>query len=378
MKTLDRYILRLFLTNLVILFAVAVGLIVLLDLITNFDEFVQAAQRLGGSGIGRAWSLVVIAFDFYGPMVFLLYVYMVGLLPIGAAGFTFATLIRNRELVAMMAGGVSLHRVAMPVLVIGFVANVAMIADQEFILPAMASKLGRSRAEIKVGEIRSTPIRMMRDGNGALFTAASFDPKNQMMTNVAVLIREDLGSGRFGRATERISATQALWDAERHGWQFVDGYAIQRNVDADAATSLTARPRREVEFLASDLSPIAIMLNKRAAFRSLLSLRQLSQLIRNSGAIDIAEMQRIRHSRFSMVVVNMLILIMGTPFFLLRAPSNMLAQSVKAAVTCVGAWAGGFVMMQIAPGSMPPALVAWMPVVFYLPMAVYMMDTVET
>jgi lipopolysaccharide export LptBFGC system permease protein LptF len=120
------------------------------------------------------------------------------------------------------------------------------------------------------------------------------------------------------------------------------------------------------------------MLNKRASFRSLLSLRQLSELIHNSGAIDIAEMQRIRHSRFSMVVVNMLILIMGVPYFLLRAPSNMLAQSVKAAITCVGAWAGGFVMMQIAPGSLPPALVAWLPVVFYLPMAVYMMDTVET
>lgn len=378
MKTLDRYILRLFLTNLVILFAVVVGLIVLLDLITNFDEFVQAAQRLGGSGLQRAWSLVLIAVDFYGPMVFLLYVYMIGLLPVGAAGFTFTALIRNRELVAMMAGGVSLHRVALPILVVGFVANVAMIADQEFMLPAMASKLGRTRAEIKVGEIRSTPIRMMRDGNGALFTAASFDPKNQMMTNVAVLIREDLGGGRYGRATERISATQALWDEQRQGWQFVDGYAIQRNVEAMAGASLAARPRREVEFMPSDLSPIAIMLHKRAAFRSLLSLQQLSQLINSSGAIDVAEMQLIRHSRFSMVVVNMLILMMGVSYFLLRAPSNMLMQSVKAAVTCVGAWAGGFVMMQIAPGSLPPALVAWMPVVFYLPMAVYLMDTVET
>jgi len=378
MTTLDRYILKLFITNLVILFVVMVGLIVLLDLISNFDEFVQAAQRTEGGSLTRAWTTIKVAADFYGPMVFLFYVYMVGLLPVGAAGFTMATLIRNRELIAIMAGGISLHRVAMPILIVGFGANMLMIANQEFVLPSLAQKLGRSRSDIKVGEIRKTPIQMMRDGSGALFTAAAFDLSDQELQQPRILIRERLEGGGFGRAVERISATQAFWDEQAGGWQLVDGYAIQRTSQGQTRASLTARPKREIAFLESDLDPVSIMLNRRSSFRNLLSLTQLSQLIESSGAVDIGELQRIRHSRFSLVVINMLILIMGVPLFLMRAPGNMLTQSVKAAVLCVGAWASGFIMLQIAPGSLPPALVAWMPVVFYLPMAVYMMDTVET
>ncbi|MBI1369467.1 MAG: LptF/LptG family permease [Planctomycetes bacterium] len=378
MRTLDRYILRLFLMNLVILFAVMIGLIILLDLITNFDEFVQAAQRIEGGWWAHAWGVMNAMVDFYGPILFLLFVYLVGLPPVGAAGFTLAALIRNRELVAMMAGGISLHRVALPILVVGFAANVLMVADQELVLPAMAQKLGRTRAEIKLGQIRQTPIRLMPDGNGSLFTAAKFDLEHNTLHQVSILRRQKIDDARFGRATERISAAQAIWDDKNKGWQLENGYGLMNDLGTDNRSPFAERKPVEVNFIASDLDPISIMLNKRAEFRKLLSLRQLTELIHSSGAVDVADLERIRHSRFSLPVINMLILMMGVPFFLVRAPANLLRQSIKAAVVCIGAWASGFIMLQIAPGALPPAAIAWMPVAMYLPMAFYRMDTVET
>lgn len=378
MTTLDRYILRNFLVNLIILFAVMVLLIVMLDLITNFDEFVQAAQRVHGGSLTRAWAIIRIAVDFYGPMVFLLYVYMIGLLPVGAAGFTLASLIRNRELVAIMAGGISLRRVAMPILVMGFIANVGMVADQEFALPAMAAKLGRARSDIKLGELRHYSIQLMRDGSGALFTCAAFDFEHKSMKNVTILVRQKLDDGRYGRASQRITATQAVWDDNRHGWQLIDGYAIERELADRPRTSLTAHPHHEIDFYATDLSPLSIILNVKSSFRNLLSMSQLTQLIHSSGAVNIAELRLIRQSRVSLLVINMLILMMGVSYFLLRAPANLLKQSIKCAIVCVGAWASGFIMLQISPGSLPPALIAWLPVVIYTPMAVYLLDVVET
>src|ERR1043165_8386447 len=102
MSILDRYISRQFLFNFVTLFVVIGGLYVLLDLIVNFDEFVKAAQRTESQGvIERAGETAYKIWDFYWPSMFQLYNYMAGLLPVGAAGFTLAGLVRNRELVAM-------------------------------------------------------------------------------------------------------------------------------------------------------------------------------------------------------------------------------------------------------------------------------------
>ena len=41
-------------------------------------------------------------------------------------------------------------------------------------------------------------------------------------------------------------------------------------------------------------------------------------------------------------------------------------------------WAGSFVMMQVGGGNIPPALGAWLPTVMYLPVALFMLDRIET
>ena len=109
MTTLDRYIIRQFLVNYLVLLAVLMSLIVLLDVIINLDELVEVG---GAADIGLAARIVSTAMrlvDFYLPMCLFFFVYVAGLVAILAAGFTLASLIRNRELVAMLAGGGSLE-----------------------------------------------------------------------------------------------------------------------------------------------------------------------------------------------------------------------------------------------------------------------------
>lgn len=387
MKTLDRYIIRQFLTNFAILFMVVVGLIVLLDLIINFDEFVQAGQKLEGGWMTRAVGVARIAAGFYGPMLFLFYDYLVGLLPLGAAAFTLAGLIRHRELLAMLAGGVSMHRIAMPILALGFAANVLMLVNQEVILPHFADELNRSHSDLKELETgHQIELRFVPDGNGALFTAAGFDEQTHEIHDLTILQRKPMQSGQYGRAERRITAEQAEWDADRGGWRLTDGLAVDRRMArGDDDPAARARSPEPVRFVKSDLDPTTLLFREQSRYSQLLSFRQLGRLMGKPEIVDLARLQRIRHSRLSMFVINLTILAMGLPFFMLRVPQNLLIPAVKAAALCIGAWGSAFVAFQIAPGAsaMLPAgwgaiVIAWAPVVLYVPLAVYLMESVET
>ncbi len=388
MKILDLYIIRQFLINYLVLLAVLMLLIIMLDLVFNLDEFVQVAERMEDGGAGRKFFAIVWAiFDFYWPKVFLFFIYAAGVLPIGAAGFTLAGMIRNRELVAMLAGGISLYRVALPILLAGSVLSCLTLVDYELIVPQLRERLIKEHRHVKYGDNRSLRLEFVpdlgpdRDNDGLpdrsmLFSAMSFDPSSGQMQGVSVLVRDGTG-----RATQRVSARRAVWDDDRQGWQLIDGEAVRR-ADQTTAGSVSTEPQ-PLEFLPSGLDPTMVMLHRNARLRQLLSLSELSRLINSdSGLVATADMknelERIRHGRFAMVVTNVLILAMGLPFFLVRGPANLLRQSVVAAPLCLGAWAGGFVFMQLGVGLGPPAMGAWLGTLVYVPVALFMMDRIET
>ena len=387
MKVIDRYIIRQFLVNYLVLFAALMLLIITLDLIVNIDEFTQVTDRLAEDA--SAWAqfteVVWAILDFYGPQVFLFYVYAAGVLPIAAAGFTFAALMRHRELTAMLAGGISLYRVAVPVLLVGCAMSALVLVDQELIIPALRDKLTRTHKHVKAGDIwpfavEFVPDMIDADGDGVyehnlLFYSKKYDNKTQTMERPTILRRD-----RHGRAVEKITAAQAEWDDTRKGWELIDGYSVQQSAtDAAGATNVRQIDPEPIEFLPSGLDPTTLMLHRNSRMRQLLSLSELTDLMKRGGKIvPTAELERLRHGRFSMMVINVLILAMGLPFFLVRVPVNLLAASVRAAPLCLGAWAGSFIMMQMGTGSIPPALGAWLPTVMYLPVALFMLDRIKT
>ena len=110
---------------------------------------------------------------------------------------------------------------------------------------------------------------------------------------------------------------------------------------------------------------------------SLLGLESLYEFLQNP-AVDRAQVLQIMHSRFSLLVVNVLILAMGLPFFLLREEGNMLMQGIKAASLCITAWGTALVILQVGSDAINPVTGAWLPVVLYLPVTAAMLLTVRT
>jgi lipopolysaccharide export system permease protein len=116
-KLIDQYILRKFLGNFVVLFLLLFVFAAAIDLIVNLDRFVEAARKIAGDDAGSvavSMRFLQLVFNFQGPRIFQFYAFLHGIVAVGAMGFTLAQMFRAKELVAILASGVSLHRVAMP------------------------------------------------------------------------------------------------------------------------------------------------------------------------------------------------------------------------------------------------------------------------
>jgi len=408
MKTLDRYIVRQFLTNFAILFVVLMSLFVVVDLIVDLDEFIQAGEAHADAWLGGRWVATLgITVGYYGPTVLLVYVFFNGLIVVGAMGFTLTSLQRTRELTAMIASGVSLYRVAAPLLVTGLLLSALTLPVQEFILPPMAPQLVRKKSQLKqIGDERERrPVFYAPAGGGDLLSAEAFDPDAGVLRGVQIHDRSPEGrTVRFVRADAAYWRPETITPADRAAagdaspairmrWVFENGVAEEIRQPGASVDVLADRERpsprgvvRGVGAYDTDLSPTVLQARQTAMFASLLSIRELQGLSQNR-AVDAArrgKIQQVIWSRFSLMVLNALLLVMALPFFLSRVPGNTLVSALRAAALCIGAWGGGLVMLQVSPATLPlgalasPAVVAWLPVAMYLPVAAWQLSRIKT
>jgi len=376
MRVFDRYIIRQYLINFVILTLVLMTLFVVVDFIVNQDEFFEAgrlrADRMGGIVPATLYSIV----DYYGPLLVLAYVYFSGLLAVGAAGFTLSSLERNHELIALTAGGISLYRVAAPVLIAGGVLGGITLPIQEMVIPPLASKLARGPGQVKADTLNSFAVHYAPDERGNLLSAARFNPGDQTLESVSILERDE-----DGRAFRRTEAELAHWDESSQAWTFpVTGYAIALQEQGRDGQAMGSPEPIAVASYETQLSPTVLVVRRASIFVRLLSIQQLTQMI-NSGVVDVSKVGQISQviwGRFSLVAFNTLLLAMTLPFFMILRPPNMLLQAVKAAGVAIFAWGIGLGMLQILPGGVNPAMWAWLPVVFALPAAIGTMSMVRT
>jgi len=362
MGILARSILFRFLANFLILFAIFFLFGVAIDVILHLDRFLAAGRAWGGEGLAAPWAVLAATLDFHGPRVFQFYAYMLGLVSVAAMGFTLATLVRHRELVAILAAGVSLHRVAILFLLGAAGLNLLQLLNQELVLPRLAPVLVREHDRILRGGLASFPVPLTRDGAGRLLAAGSFAPEGGELRDLLILERD-----ARGEATGRISAKRATWDAGAGRWMLEEGVRIGRG---DAAPEAVAT-------FATDLSPEAIRVRRFAQYAQMLSLGQIRRM-REQGGVDPGLLARLTYLRLGAVGLNLLVLAACLPFFLLREPASLLRQGILCAGFAVPATLGSLLAMNIAVPGLPPAVSVFLPCALLLPVALARLGSMRT
>lgn len=366
MTLLDRYIARLFLTNILTLSVALAGFVVGIDVFLNMRQFIGAAERMAPEGASTLWLVAntcLNVIDLWGPRLLQLFSYIIGLVLIAAMGFTLTTLVRRRELVAALASGVSLHRLALPFVAVGMALVTLAVANQEFVLPRIAHLLPRGPSDTFKRTIDAFTVPLLRDGSGRMFYAGRFDPVEERMERVHIWERDEQG-----RITRRIFADEAVWDGA--GWA-LSGARVE------ALGGAPAPPQRIV----TDLEPTTVLVKRVRGYGATLSWRQIDRMMRADVTMDTAtrnRLQAIRFGRLSIASSNFLALLIVLPFFLVRQPVGMVARSLKAAPVAIGAMIGGALGAAAPIAGLPVELGVFIPPLLLTPLAIASLTSIRS
>ncbi len=376
MKLIDWYIAKQFFWNFLVLFVLLFVFAASIDLILNLDRFVEAAREAMGEEANTwdtALTFMRFVFDFEGPRIFQFYAYLHGFVSIGAMGFTLAQMYRHKELVAILASGTSLHRIVMPFVAVIFILSMGQLMNQEFVLPNVATMLLRKHGEIGRETVDEFNIRFISDSTGTLLQAPSYDPENQTLSRPTILVRDELG-----RTTRRITSDEATWDDPLQGWRLINGDSIMLSLPGDEDTSTRASLHTPIDFWPTDLSPEVLTVHHYTEFAAMLSLRQIGRMLKAHGITDRNTLLRHRYARFSTVLVNVLVLIIALPSFLLREPANLMLQAARCAAVSITAMIGSAVFMMVQLPGISPAVGVFLPVVILFPIALGRITYIRT
>ncbi len=379
MPLLDRYIIRQYLVNVVVLLVLLFAVIVMIDFSLNFDEYTKVAERLGGKSqgaIAQAATSLYLVWDLWWPRLFLMYNFLLALVLVGAMGFTCAQLNRHREFVAIMAGGLSLHRVARPLLLTAVVATALAAVNREVIIPHLAPLLTREKGEAGARSLGAMRQPLCSDAKGRLFYAKSVRLDAGEIEGLWVWERD--GDGLM---TRRITADKAEWSDGR--WVLTNGKAESR----EQHLALEAAPRRlvtPVATLETDINPTSLRMRRFEGYINNLSTHELSQLLGNyreqpqPREIVLERLERVRYGRVAGYASTVLLLTVCLPFFLRREPGNLLVQSMFAAPVAIGGFVAAMIGTSAGIPGLPPQLSVFVPVMVLIPLAIASITSIRT
>ena len=364
-KILDKYVIREFLVSYLISFAALVGLRVVVDLFMNLDEFTEQAVTFG--------PLLGHILSYYGCQVFVYFEELAGAITLVAATFALVRMNRNHETVAVLVSGVSLQRLAAPLVLMGVLMNALLLADREIVIPRLAHLLVR-RPDDAPGT-RPFPVKLMTDRNHSLIYAFRLYPAESRMKDVAIFLRD-----KHSRGTGMLVADEAFWEDQSGGWRLTRGILIPIAPSNVGETKPAFDKPRKALLYRTDLDPEEMRLRQSSGWLRFMSSRELDRMVHRPylAARLSGDIQTERHFRFTQPIINIIMILLGIPFIISRQPRSF----KHSAGACMAVTGICFVVTlaceQLSGVAMAPLHAAWLPVLLFGPLSILTYDAMKS
>ncbi|GIX05440.1 MAG: hypothetical protein KatS3mg114_1309 [Planctomycetaceae bacterium] len=150
LTTFDRYLTRQYVFTLAICFISLFGLVVVIDMLENLDEF---------SSDQPAWNTLLLRLVRYYGLQSCFFLERAGFaLMVMSSMVLLLVLQSRRELIGLVAAGIPLMRVLQPVLWCSVGLGLLMVANREVVIPALGYAAYESRRGSDFSEIRVEPV----------------------------------------------------------------------------------------------------------------------------------------------------------------------------------------------------------------------------
>jgi len=353
---IDQYVSRMYLRMVALAFLALVGLFYI-------STFIDASDKLFK---GTANGTMIMTLLVYRTPQFVYFV-----IPIAAllsVLVTFGLLSRTSELTVMKACGISLYRVALPIVLLSLLFSAALFAlDQEVLARA------NRRATAIDDQIRGRPPktfnplnrRWMIGRDGSIYHYGHFDPRHETLTSLSVY---RLVPGTWRLASQTYSATAEF----RNGWTGVNGWSQDFTAAASKGRTFTREslPLEPPEYFKTEDTEADLM--------TVAQLRRTVRELAATGA-NVVPQQVDLQRKLAFPFVTFVMTLLAVPFGVTTGRRGALYGIGLGIVLALTYWLLMSVFVAIGKaGLLPPILSAWTPNIIVSAAAIYLLLTTKT
>jgi LPS export ABC transporter permease LptG len=322
---------------------------------------------------GQTTAGIMAQYFYYATPQFVFYIVPLSVLI--TCMVTIGILTKNSELVVMKACGISLYRVAAPLVVFAAVASGMMFLLQEQVL-AYANRRAEALAhQIRGGTPRTFDVvnrKWLVARNNDIYNYVFYDPRRKELNGLSVYQFRD---GTPGLAT-RTYVGRAMFAPQEGSdvWRSVNGWAREFTPAGDTKQFVTFPQRdlklEEPQYFATE-SPDADRM-------TYLQLRSYISDLRASG-FNVVPQTVALHRKISFPLVSLIMTLIAVPFAVTTGRRGALYGIAVGIVLAVVYWMTINAFGAIgSAGMLAPMLAAWAPNLIFGAGAAYLLLTVRT
>jgi LPS export ABC transporter permease LptF/LPS export ABC transporter permease LptG len=343
-RLMDIYILRRFLSY---FFLLMVTFIFLFETFTFFELLDDIARH-------RIPFLVVVSyFRYLAP--YLAY-QLAPLAALVAVLVTLGVMSKNNEIVACKASGISLYRLAVPLLLVGLTLAAVMVILDDTYLPYANQRQDALRNQIKgrPAQTYTRPQRWIFGENSKIYNYDLFDPTQNLFGGLTVI---ELDPATF-HVKRRIFANRARWSEQQDVWILENGWIRDftdgtiSNYQPFGATTLAELKEPPTYFNRQVLQAFQMSWDE---------LRLYIDGLQRAG-FDVSTLRVQWHKKLAYPLIAPVSMLLAIPFALLVGMRGALGGVAVGVGIGIAYWAASALLEAMGGvGQLPPLLAGWSP-----------------
>jgi LPS export ABC transporter permease LptG/LPS export ABC transporter permease LptF len=286
----------------------------------------------------------------------------------------FTILTKNNEVTAFKAGGVSVHRLTVPVLFAAGVISMLLFTFDHFYIPGANRRQEALRSKIKNKPIQTylRPDRQWVYGMGPrIYNYRYLDPREAIMSKANVY---EFGTHEF-KLVRQIAAERAVWEPNLKTWIFVKGFSNLSEEHNKERPALF-----EQESFKELVEPPSWFVKEEKQYKEM-NFQELGRYIRElkASGLDTIRLQVQYHKKFAVPLFALIMAVLSSPFaFVAGRRGAMTGVGISLCIT-IAYFTVGTLFEQVGNlNQLPPAMAAWSPDVIFLLAGLYFMARMKT
>ena len=288
---------------------------------------------------------------------------------------TISVLTKNSELIVMRACGISLYRVALPMLITGLLVGGLVFLIQETTLGTSTRRAEELKSVMRYGNTHSLDLvnnRWLVGSHGQIYHYQSLNPATRTLTGLDIY---EL-TPRMERLLRRTFVESATFtgDGSNDTWQLHRGWVMEFGAKGE----LTSRAHFDGEQRKLETADYFGAKEPNPRFMGYRDLRQYTDAMRANGhdvvAQDVASARKI-----AFPFVALIMTLLAVPFAATIGRSGAMGGIGVGIALAISYW--GLLSLFAAlgtGGALPPLVAAWAPNILFGAGAIYLLLTVRT